>query len=118
MSELKGGKSDAVEMECDNSTSDSILSNSANKNHTKENYKLQLHGSIKSLKFSCLRTRNSLKLHLDQLGSAAYRCWRLTYLNWERDKRERIAYQNGVFGRNSAKILCFKKRMTRKFPLC
>ena len=84
---------------------------------TQENNKLQFHGSIKLLKFSCLRTRNSLKLYLDQLGSAAYRCWRLTYLNWERDKGERIAYQNGVFGRNSAKILCLKKRMRRKFSL-
>ena len=105
-----------MEMECDDSTSDSLVSNSATRNHTKENNKLQFHGSIKLLKFSCLRTRNSLKHYLDQLGSAAYRCWRLTYLNWERDKRERIAYQNGVFGRNSAKILCLKKRM-RKFPL-
>ena len=70
---------------------------------TQENNKLQFHGSIKLLKFSCLRTRNSLKLYLDQLGSAAYRCWRLTYLNWERDKRERIAYQNGVFKKKKKK---------------
>ena len=79
---------------------------------TQENNKLQFHGSIKLLKFSCLRTRNSLKLYLDQLGSAAYRCWRLTYLNWERDKRERIAYQNGVFKKKKK-----KKELRRKFPL-
>ena len=66
---------------------------------------------LKLLKFSSL-TRNSLKLYLNQRASIANRCWRLTQLNWESD-RKGIAYQNGVQRKNDKEISSALKRFFR-----
>ena len=75
-----------------------LATNSATKNHTFQNNKLQLHG-IKLLKFSSL-TRNSLS--------------QLAELRERERERERVAYQNGVFKEKNDKEI--SPALKRFFP--